>query len=95
MGYTNYWIRTEKPITQSFVDAVKSIVSEANKMGISIRDGYGENKPIVTLDEVNFNGNAEKNLTMKTFYSLMKKVKGVLTFVRPQRNLMIGLLKRY
>ena len=67
MGYTNYWIRTEKPITQGFVDAVKSIVSEANKMGISIRDGYGENKPIVTLDEVNFNGNAEKGLDHENF----------------------------
>lgn len=67
MGYTNYWIRTEKPITQSFVDAVKSIVSEANKMGISIRGWDGENKPIATLDEVNFNGNAEKGLDHENF----------------------------
>lgn len=67
MGYTNYWIRTEKPITQDFVNAVKSIISIADKIGISIRDGYGENQPIVTLDEVNFNGNAEKGLDHENF----------------------------
>ena len=68
MGYTNYWIRTEKPITQSFVDAVKSIVSEANKMGISIRGWDGDGDPEITLDYIGFNGNKQYNLDHETCF---------------------------
>ena len=68
MGYTNYWIRTEKPITQSFVDAVKSIVSEANKMGISIRGWDGDGEPEITLDYIGFNGNKRYNLDHETCF---------------------------
>lgn len=67
MGYTRYWKRTEKRITQEFVDDVNKILKDCEKKGIRIRDGWGENEPIVTLDDIVINGNAEKGLDHETF----------------------------
>ena len=66
MGYTRYWHRTEKPITQEFVDAVNNIIAESRKKGITIRNGLGEGEPIVTLDKVLFNGDGEHELDHET-----------------------------
>lgn len=66
MGYTRYWHRTEKPITQEFVDAVNNIIAESRKKGITIRNGLGKGEPIVTLDKVVFNGNGDCDLDHET-----------------------------
>lgn len=58
MGYTRYWTRTNKPITQEFVDGVKEIIKQSAHYGIAIRGAYGNGFPVVTLDEVVFNGEA-------------------------------------
>ena len=60
MGYTNYWERTEKPITQEFVDEVKQIIKESWDLGISI---FG----IVTLDCIEINGDADCDLDHEAF----------------------------
>lgn len=58
MGYTRYWGRTEKPITQEFVDAVNNIISEAKEKGITICGWDGTGEPEVTLERIVFNGKA-------------------------------------
>ena len=68
MGYTNYWRRTEKPITQEFVDGVKKIIAESNKKGISIRGWDGTGNPEVTLERVSFNGNRDIRTNHETCY---------------------------
>lgn len=68
MGYTNYWYRTDKAITQSFVDKVKKIITEANDMGISIRNWDGTGQPTITLSDISFNGNAQYNLNHETCF---------------------------
>ena len=66
MGYTRYWDRTEKPITQEFVDAVNNIIADSKKKGITIRNGLGEGEPIVTLNGILFNGDGEHELDHET-----------------------------
>ena len=67
MGYTRYWKRTEEKITQEFVDDVNKILEDCKKKGICIRDGWGEDEPIVTLNGIYINGNAQKGLDHETF----------------------------
>ena len=59
MGYTRYWVRTEKPITEDFVEEVKEIIRDCAKKGITIRGLYGTGEPTITLDKIAFNGNSE------------------------------------
>ena len=56
MGYTRYWTRTNKPLTEEFVAKVKAIIKESEEKGIKICDGSGEGEPMITTDEVSFNG---------------------------------------
>lgn len=56
MGYTRYWERTKKPITQEFVDEVNHIIEQAEKKGISICGWNGTGKPEVTLEGIYLNG---------------------------------------
>ena len=58
MGYTRYWSRTDKPITQDFVDAVNNIITEAKARGITICGWDGTGEPEVTLERISFNGKA-------------------------------------
>ena len=58
MGYTRYWGRTEKPITQEFVDAVNNIIAEAKEKGITVCGWDGTGEPEVTLERIAFNGKA-------------------------------------
>ena len=67
MGYTNYWERTEKPITQEFVNEVKRIIEESERLDITIRGWKGEGNPTVTLEEIQFNGNGAFGLDHETF----------------------------
>lgn len=62
MGYTHYWYREAKINPTTF----NSIVADFNKivlaladMGIQLADGCGENVPVLTKDEVYFNGYAK------------------------------------
>ncbi len=68
MGYTRYWERTSEPLTEDFLEAVREILEDCDKRGIIVRDGWGENIPKVTLEEVAINGNAETELDHETFY---------------------------
>ena len=68
MGYTNYWDRTEKPITEEFVEAVKKIIEDSKAKGIMIRDYIGEDDPVVTMDEISFNGDASIGADHETCY---------------------------
>lgn len=66
MGYTRYWERTDKPITQEFVDEVNRIIAKANEMGITICGWDGVGDPEVSLDGIRFNGKAP-HLDHETF----------------------------
>ena len=67
MGYTRYWTRTDKPITQDFIDAVNSIIAEARKNGISICGWDGTGEPEVTLERIALNGPEEYDLGHESF----------------------------
>lgn len=68
MGYTRYWERTKKPITERFIEKVNNILEDCRIKGITIRNGIGEDDPIVSMNRVVFNGNADRNLDYETFY---------------------------
>lgn len=61
MGYTHYW-RREPEIPQKTFDAIcrdtKKIIDACNDAGIRIRNGHGENEPIITADLISFNGDS-------------------------------------
>lgn len=59
MGYTRYWKRTEKPITQEFIDEVRRIFEDCKERGITICDWDGNGTPTITMDTIVFNGNRE------------------------------------
>lgn len=58
MGYTRYWNRTEKPLTQEFLDEVNKVIVEAKDKGISVCSWDGTGVPEITIDSVSFNGTA-------------------------------------
>lgn len=66
MGYTRYWNRTEKPITEEFCEKVNEIIKNSEKKGIKIRNGLGANKPIVTMDKILINGDGNHELDHET-----------------------------
>ena len=68
MGYTRYWDRTEKPITETFVKKVKEIIKDSESKGIHIGDGGGMGEPIVTTKHILFNGDASKRLDHETCF---------------------------
>ena len=68
MGYTRYWQRTDKKIDEGFITAVCKIIADCDKKGIKIRNGHGEGNPIVTLDMIAINGDAEHDLDHETCY---------------------------
>ena len=67
MGYTRYWNQTGKKITQKLVDRVNRIIKDCENKGIHLGDGTGNNEPIVTMDKIVFNGNADKGLDHESF----------------------------
>lgn len=67
MGYTRYWTRTEKPITQEFVDAVNEIITNERKKGITICGWDGTGEPEVTLERIALNGPEENDLGHESF----------------------------
>lgn len=69
MGYTRYWERTEKPLTEDFVEEVKKIIIDSAKKGIAIRGYDGYCMPELTTERISFNGNsnAERVLSCESF----------------------------
>ena len=69
MGYTRYWERTEKPITEDFLNEVKKILKDCAKKGIAIRGWNGTGNPTLTLERISLNGNekAERDLSHESF----------------------------
>lgn len=67
MGYTNYWYRTEKPITERFVRKVEKIIEDSINKGIKICGWDGTGTPKVTMEEINFNGDASINADHESF----------------------------
>ena len=67
MGYTRYWNQTGKPITQEFLDKVTEVLNDCKNKGISIRNGLGENEPVVDMEKVVFNGDSDKNTDHESF----------------------------
>ena len=69
MGYTRYWVRTDKKVNRELVDAINAILSDCRNRGIIIKNGWGEGSPIVNEDEgILFNGDASTGLDHETFY---------------------------
>lgn len=62
MGYTRYWKRTNKPMDKDFVEFCNEVFKTCKKLGITIRDGWGEKEPIVDVTRISFNGDASKGL---------------------------------
>lgn len=61
MGYTHY-LRRPLEIPQDKFDAIctdtKRIIHACNEAGIRIRNGHGEDEPIISPDLISFNGDA-------------------------------------
>lgn len=68
MGYTRYWTRTDKLITNEFISAINSILSDCRTRGITIKGGNGDGNPTITDDAVVFNGDGSRDLDHETFY---------------------------
>ena len=79
MGYTRYWTRTEKPIEQEFIKFCEEVFKTCKKLGITIRNWYGEDEPVIRRNCIAFNGDASKNLDHDSFiiYNDEKKRIGV------------------
>ena len=67
MGYTRYWERTNKPYDEEFINQVQQIINRCTSLGISIKDGFGEGNPEISMNKIWINGNAEFNLDHETF----------------------------
>jgi hypothetical protein len=61
LGYTQYW-RRPLEIPQKKFEAIasdfKRVVDACQEAGIRVRDGHGENEPILNADLISFNGDA-------------------------------------
>jgi hypothetical protein len=68
MGFTRYWERTDKALTEEFVEMVKTIIAEAETKGIHICGGDGGGEPLITTDQVCFNGDGTIGADHETCY---------------------------
>ena len=67
MGYTRYWTRTNKKITQECVDEINKILENCKKLNITICGPNGFGDPIVNTDIIAFNGPQENDLGHESF----------------------------
>ena len=67
MGYTRYWKRTDKEITEDFIEEVRDILNDCARKGIAIRNWDGDGQPEVSLNCIAFNGNRKENLDHESF----------------------------
>ena len=84
MGYTRYWERTSKTITQDFLDAVNEILADCERRGIIIKGWDGEGEPEVMLGRVAFNGNGETELDHESF--VIDNIKDDFCFCKTARK---------
>lgn len=68
MGFTRYWTRTEKPLTEEFVDAVRNIIALAEDKGIHICGGNGDGEPMISTEQIWINGDATIGADHESFY---------------------------
>ena len=67
MGYTRFWARTQKPITQKCVDEINLLMDKCVMHGITICGPDGYDEPIISADCIAFNGCGEKDLEYEAF----------------------------
>lgn len=67
MGYTRYWTRTAKPLDKEFAEFCNEVFKTCKKFGITIKNWYGEDEPIVRDDCIAFNGDSSKDLDHESF----------------------------
>lgn len=68
MGYTRYWSRTDKPITEEFVKSAKKIIKDSEDKGIHICGACGQGEPVISSELVSFNGNGALGLDHETCF---------------------------
>jgi len=59
MGYTHYWYREREINRETYkkiVEDFKKLIPTLRVLDIKLGDGFGENEPIITDNEVYFNG---------------------------------------
>lgn len=56
MGYTRYWERTAKEFDEKFVKFCNEVFRTCAKLGITIRNQYGDGYPVANLNHIAFNG---------------------------------------
>ena len=88
MGYTRYWDRTDKPLTESFCRDVIKIIRKSAKKGIAIRgwDGTGEPEINVNCIALNGNENSTKDLSHESFVLDNKKDEDAFNFCKTARK---------
>ena len=73
MGFTHYWRYspqtkvTSKTQAQVVIDEISILLDKLPK-SIVLRGGLGTGKPVFTTNEINFNGDGNKDLDHETFY---------------------------
>jgi hypothetical protein len=71
MGYTHYWKKgkvTDDSTWKTFKTFVKKVVDKVKKDdGVILRDGLGEENPVITDSAIAFNGDGENGLSHETF----------------------------
>ena len=68
MGYTRYWKRTDKAITEDFVKKVNEIIGNSISRGIVICGWDGTGTPEVSTEAISFNGNGDRGLDHETLW---------------------------
>lgn len=68
MGYTHYWYRESEYSTGGFCLFVRACKKIIEKSGVIIKDGWGENVPVLDMNKIVFNGDAETDQDHETFY---------------------------
>ena len=68
MGYTHYWYRDQELDQANFgkvgIDFIKTIPT-LEHLGVKIADCLGENKPVINIEQIWFNGLEKYNHTKK------------------------------
>jgi hypothetical protein len=88
MGYTHYWYRPEEiPVEQ-----MRAIVEDFNKivpvLGVKLGDWEGKDVPVITEDEISFNGFGEDSFETVSFDRILSGVrlpiepKGIFQFCK-------------
>ena len=67
MGYTRYWERTAKTMDKEFVEFCKEVFKTCTKLGITLGNSWGVDKPIANTKIVALNGDATKDLDHESF----------------------------